>query len=238
MIVMQDRVLWSLHTDSHDGILSEYKIPDKVLPPAFVRVEIAPKDNDLRLPVADWQYKVDQDVMPTWFDAADVESRARAALPEWASARLVQEGERVVSVGHVYVADRARATLYGRAQATLYGRAQATLYDSAQATLYDSAQATLCDSAQATLYDSAQATLYGSAQATLYGSAQATLYGSAQATLYDSAQATLYDSAQATFYDSAQATIPESPYCVIIDRRNGIPVVLSYANARDKEAPQ
>ena len=225
-ILLRDRAYVPDH-DSHDQMLKELGIQDDYLGASekFVRFELSPRDDNLLTDVSTWTMKVDQDIIPAWFDAdrEKYDGIIVDAVREWAEKHIIKEGKHEKSEGIYYLFNdaeitlrgnaqatlrgNARATLLGNAQAELWDNAQATLRGNARATLLDNAQATLRDNAQATLWDNAQATLWGNAQATLRGNARATLRGNARATLWDNAQATLRDNAQATLRDNAQATL-------------------------------
>jgi len=83
-IVTKDQTFWSKKTDSHEEIISELNLVEIVASKTtLVRVEITPDGGDLTLPIDQWQYRVDQDILPDWYDAEEVEKRCRAVLPEW-----------------------------------------------------------------------------------------------------------------------------------------------------------
>ena len=149
-VITKDRVFWSLRTDSHSAIITEYELHEHGSHgPKIVKVEITPPDGDYTRPLTEWVYKVDQDILPDWHDNADTESRSRDALDEWAAKRLLLSGHHVVEAGnHVFI----------------YGSASAELYDSASATLFGSASAELFGSASAELYDHSTAHWYSSAE--------------------------------------------------------------------------
>ena len=165
--------------DSHDQMLRELGIQDDYIGASekFVRFELSPRDDNLSTDVSTWAMKVDQDIVPAWFDAdrEKYEGIITEAVSEWAEKHIIKEGKHEQSEGTYYLFNDAEITLMDNAQATLMGNAQATLRGNAQATLLDNAQAMLRDNAQATLRDNAQATLLDNAQATLRDNAQATL---------------------------------------------------------------
>ncbi len=67
--------------DSHESIIRQHKLHEgRGALPNILRVEISPKGGDLTLPVEEWVYRVDQDVLPKWADAEADERRARGAL--------------------------------------------------------------------------------------------------------------------------------------------------------------
>jgi len=148
VLILKDKVFCPDY-DSHDEMLRELGIKDtrKNAERLFVRAEITPDNLDLRLPVAAWKYKVDQDIIPEWYVAEVDEARARKAVEEWAKVHVLTEGHHDYGAGCYYLYDSASATLCGSASATLCGSASAKLYDSASATLYDSASAKLYGSA-------------------------------------------------------------------------------------------
>jgi hypothetical protein len=240
-VLTKDRVFWSMHTDSHTEIIDEYGLhEDGARGPNVVKVEISPDNEQLDSDPGTWVYKLDQDITPEWYDAEECERRARAALAEWVSARMIGWGDRELSRGNVFVYGNAwaalhdtsaatlfgnaRATLFGNATARMYGNALATLNGNARATLYDNATATLFNGARAKLFDNASAALWNSASATLFANATATLSGNSTATLRGDSTATLYEKSSVTLYDNATA-IRMSPRAVVIDRRgSGISV--------------
>lgn len=81
-VLTKDKVYWLPDIDSHEEIISRNNLHvDGVRGPNILRVEIIPgptikKFNQYK----DWQYRIDQDRMPEWFDAPKDEKRARTAL--------------------------------------------------------------------------------------------------------------------------------------------------------------
>ena len=94
-VVTKDKVFWSKMTDSHEEIIREFDLCPEVAGKAcVVRCEIVPDGRRYDSDPATWAYKTDQDAdtLPKWFDAADVEARARVALAEWVSTRVIKSG--------------------------------------------------------------------------------------------------------------------------------------------------
>ena len=60
------RVYWKLNLDSHDKIISEFKLNEKKDSLSFVRVEVSPKNSSYLKPDK-WVFKVDEDSIPDWF---------------------------------------------------------------------------------------------------------------------------------------------------------------------------
>ena len=164
-LVLRDRVYVPDH-DSHDLMLKELGIEDDYLGASekFVRFELSPKDGNLLDDVENWVLKIDQDIVPDWFDVEEKRIVIVNAVRVWAEVHIITSGEHGIEDGIYYLFGKAKATLRYNAQATLRENAKATLWDNAKATLSDNAKATLWDNAQATLWDNAQATLWDNAK--------------------------------------------------------------------------
>jgi len=89
VITKGPKVWWLLKSDSHNDIIQAYKLHvDGLRGPNAVSVEISPDNDDLSLPINTWKYKVDQDVVPKWYNAEDCEKECRAELKAWSKAKL------------------------------------------------------------------------------------------------------------------------------------------------------
>jgi hypothetical protein len=79
-ILTRTRVLYSETSDSHTDILKECGIRDLDLVPDFVKFELTPpNDGDWDDP-GNWNFVVDQDNLPSWFEPAQDAPRARTML--------------------------------------------------------------------------------------------------------------------------------------------------------------
>jgi len=108
------RVYWSRHTESHEGICEEHNIRAQAadgLPLRIVKLEVCPPYKDLTRPLEAWAYGVDGEA-PDWYAevAERLEAATRAALREWAAAKLFTTGSHDVGAGQVYVAGAAVVT--------------------------------------------------------------------------------------------------------------------------------
>ena len=120
-ILVNGKVLESKH-DSHEEIIKEHRLDDTTAEPKFVRFEIIPPDGkDYTAPLAEWQYRVDQDYLPDWYDADKAEAAARQWLAEYWYPTHVVDGVLTLHSG--------QAHLYGNSTAKLYGDSTADLYD-------------------------------------------------------------------------------------------------------------
>jgi hypothetical protein len=83
-IVLKDSVYMPFDHDHHTKMLEELGIKDDSSFPNFVRIEITPIDNDIfNHNLENWKLKVDQDIIPDWFDIKESEERAIYKLQEW-----------------------------------------------------------------------------------------------------------------------------------------------------------
>jgi len=89
-VLTKDRVFWSKNTDSHTEIIAEHGLHDSCCDfhANIVKVEIMPLNRDMRVPLDRWHYCSDQDRVPTWYNRGVYEPRVRAALRDWAAAKL------------------------------------------------------------------------------------------------------------------------------------------------------
>ena len=68
-IVTEGKLLYDLENHSHSHILEKYNIKDEDDSPEFVRVELVPKKNIASTNKEDYEFIVDQDFKPEWFNA-------------------------------------------------------------------------------------------------------------------------------------------------------------------------
>ena len=84
LVLTKDKVFFSKVSNSHEDIIEEYCLAaDGVRGPNVLRVEVVPPKDDYSLPIEEWDYRVDQIVLPEWVDAMRDEQRTRTALKEW-----------------------------------------------------------------------------------------------------------------------------------------------------------
>lgn len=70
-IILRNKVVLTPEgNESHSDLLESLGIADTHMNVAktFVRAELIPKDNDRMSDVKDWRYKVDQDIVPDWYE--------------------------------------------------------------------------------------------------------------------------------------------------------------------------
>jgi len=105
MVVTKQKVFWSKNSDSHEDIIEEFKLDEGKLreQPKLVRVEIVPPNEDYKLPFSKWNYRLDQDIKPKWYDEKKVEARVRKHLKEWRKCKVVMPNEekREIKTGNI-----------------------------------------------------------------------------------------------------------------------------------------
>ena len=102
-VLTKDAVFFSKTSNSHEEIIREYGLPGGsksevacFRKPAILRVEIVPTNGGYSTPTCQWQYIVDQDILPEWVDGTE-EARARACLEYWKAYHCcTQEGKELV----------------------------------------------------------------------------------------------------------------------------------------------
>ncbi|MEE1005939.1 MAG: hypothetical protein U0L66_01950, partial [Acutalibacteraceae bacterium] len=88
-IVLRDRIFLPEY-DSHTDMLDELGIEDNYLnaTKTFVRFEYSPLDNDVFTPVSEWHLRIDQDIIPDWFDEEKYLPRIVEAVEKWAETHI------------------------------------------------------------------------------------------------------------------------------------------------------
>ena len=183
MVLTQHKVFSSKRTDAHAEIIREFELTESVAGKiCLLKVEITPTGGDMSKPLADWQYRVDQEVdaLPEWFDAAECEKRTRQHLADvWAKERLVLSGQvrTIQELECVFACGSSQVTAYGSSQVTACDSSQVTAIDSSHVTAYGSSRVTACGSSQVTAYDSSQVSAYDSSHVTAcHGNATVSCY--------------------------------------------------------------
>jgi hypothetical protein len=98
-IITKERIFFSKISDRHSRILEEFGITGE-----HVAVEISPKDNDYRLPLKDWQFRIDSNFpLPEWWNGKWGEQITREELPKWAKYHLFKNKKNLKFSGEVSV---------------------------------------------------------------------------------------------------------------------------------------
>jgi hypothetical protein len=81
-VLTKDREFWSDTGDSHSEIISTNNLHEwGARGPNIVKAEISPTDKIKKWPsLKAWKFTIDQDKLPSWANAEEVEKRTRTAL--------------------------------------------------------------------------------------------------------------------------------------------------------------
>ena len=150
-LVLKDRVFCPDY-NSHQSMLEELGIEDNYLhaDKTFVRVEFTPPNNESLIePLDRWTLKVDQDVIPEWWDEKADRQRVEEAVETWRKGHVFTGGKHIVTTGTVYA--------YGDAEVQVYNDAMVKAHNSAKVEAYGSAKVEAFDSVTVEAYNSAMA---------------------------------------------------------------------------------
>ena len=209
-ILLKDRVVIARKdNDSHQDMLEELNISDTYENAArvFVRAELIPEKNEWWTDPDGWEFVIDQDIVPDWFeeDREGHISRFRAAVKEWWSGHVLA-GKKIdtLRTGYYMLKDCEVDKLCGDAMVLLKNSQVGKMHDSSQVgemrdrsqvgEMYGSSQVgKMYDSSQVgKMWDGSQVgKMYGSSQVgVMWGSSQVEkMWGSSQVgEMYDSSQ--------------------------------------------------
>ena len=128
---------WLKESNSHTEIIKRCCLremcPDGITA-NILKYEITPPAGNPRAPLADWEYRVDQDIFPDWFEPVECECRAREALARrateegWFATDIVGAGESTICgyAGTATAGDDGMATAGDDGMATAGNRGTAT----------------------------------------------------------------------------------------------------------------
>ena len=89
-VITRNRIFWSRESDSHENIIREFGLAHlDTDPPGFVRVELTPPGNDFRLPITEWIFRVDQDIVPGWWSPGWGEEQVRETATDWLACKVL-----------------------------------------------------------------------------------------------------------------------------------------------------
>ena len=227
-ILLKDRVVIARkNNDSHQDMLEELNISDTYENAArvFVRAELIPEKNEWWTDPDGWEFVIDQDIVPDWFDE-DREghiSRFRAAVKEWWSSHvLVGKKIDTLRTGYYMLKDCEVEKLCGDAMVLLKNSKVGEMQDSSKVGVMSGSSKVgeMCGSSQVgEMYDSSQVRvmwdsskvgkMWGSSKVgEMWGSSKVgKMYGSSKVgKMHDSSQVgEMYGSSQVrVMWDSSQ----------------------------------
>ena len=117
-IILKNRVFVPEY-DSHTKMLEELGIKDDYLNASktFVRVELSPADGDMFSDIDTWEFSVDQDIMPEWYDEDIYKPHVVEAVKEWAKdhIHIGVDGLKIATGINHYIKDCKDIRIYGSA---------------------------------------------------------------------------------------------------------------------------
>ena len=128
-IILKDRIFMPDY-DSHSKMLEELKITDDYFNASkvFVRAELSPENGDVFSDIDGWEFSVDQDITPEWFDEKDCTERMRNTVKEWAKTHIfIGQNDLKISHGeNIFIKDCEDVDIYDNATVE-YIRGKATV---------------------------------------------------------------------------------------------------------------
>ena len=117
-IILKDKIFMPDY-DSHSKMLEELKITDDYINASkvFVRAELVPENGDAFSDIDRWEFSVDQDITPEWFDEKDCAERMRKAVKEWANTHIfIGQNDLKISQGeNIFIKDCKNVDIYDNA---------------------------------------------------------------------------------------------------------------------------
>ena len=193
-LVLKDRVFCPDY-NSHQSMLEELGIEDNYLhaDKTFVRVEFTPPNNkSLIEPLDRWTLKVDQDVIPEWWDEKADRQRVEEAVETWRKGHVFTGGKHIVTTGTVYA----------------YGDAEVQVYNDAMVKAYGSAKVEAYGSAKVEAFDSVTVEAYSNVTVKAYSNAKVEAYRNAKVEAFDRAVVKAYNSAMAIYPEERKIIYP------------------------------
>lgn len=212
-LVLKDRVFCPDY-DSHQSMLEELGIEDDYLHASktFVRVEFTPPDNTKSLiePLDRWTLKVDQDIVPEWWDEKADRQRVEEAVEAWRREHVFTEGEHIVKAGAIYAFDNAIVSAYSNATVKAYDNAKVRAHDCATVKAYSNAKVEANDSATVKAFNSATVKAHGNAKVEAFGNATVKAHNIVTVIAYNNAKVEAYNNVKAKAYDNAKVSAYDS----------------------------
>ena len=117
-IILKDRIFMPDY-DSHSKMLEELGITDDYINASkvFVRAQLSPENGDVFSDIDGWEFSVDQDITPEWFDEKDCAERMRNTVKEWAKTHIfVGQNDLKISHGeNIFIKDCKNVDIYDNA---------------------------------------------------------------------------------------------------------------------------
>ena len=206
-LVLKDRVFCPDY-NSHQQMLEELGIEDDYLHASktFVRVELTPPDvvQSLMEPLDRWTLKVDQDIVPEWWDKKADRQRVEEAVEIWRKGHVFTEGKHSVKAGKVYAYGNAIVTAYNDATVAAYDSTIVKAYGNAKVYAFGKTTVETVSNVPVEAYDDATVKAYGNTKVEAYNRAIVKAYSNAEVKANDNAKVEAYNSVAVKAYGNAK----------------------------------
>lgn len=206
-LVLKDRVFCPDY-NSHQSMLEELGIEDDYLHASktFVRVEFTPPDNTKSLiePLDRWTLKVDQDIVPEWWDEKADRQRVEKAVEIWRKGHVFTEGKHNVKTEKVYAYGDAEIQVYNDATVTAFDRAVVKAYSNAKVYAFGKTTVETVSNVPVEAYGDATVKAYGIAKVQASDRAVVKAYSNATVEACDSATVEAYNNVTVKAYGNAK----------------------------------
>lgn len=206
-LVLKDRVFCPDY-NSHQSMLEELGIKDDYLHASktFVRVEFTPPDNTKSLiePLDRWKLKVDQDIVPEWWDEKTDRQRVEEAVEIWRKGHVFTWGKHIVTTGTVYAYGDAEVHVYNDATVAAYDSTIVKAYGNAKVYAFGKTTVETVSNVPVEAYDDATVKAYGIAKVEASDSTIVKAYGNTAVKANDNAKVEAYNSVVVKAYGNAK----------------------------------
>lgn len=229
-LVLKDRVFCPDY-NSHQQMLEELGIEDDYLHASktFVRVEFTPPDNTKSLiePLDRWTLKVDQDIVPEWWDEKADRQRVEEAVEIWRKGHVFTGGKHIVKTGTVYA--------YSDAEVHVYNDATVAAYDSTIVKAYGNAKVYAFGKTTVETVSNVPVEAYGDATVKAYGNAKVEAFDRTVVKAYSNVKVEAHDSTTVEAYNSvtvkAHGNAKVEAFDIAIVKANSSATVKAYNRA-------
>ena len=163
-IIMKGRVFVPEY-DSHSQMLEELWVEDNYLNASkmFVRVELSPEDGDPFTPIDEWKMRVDQDIVPDWWNEEEYKPLLVERVKVWAQDHIYIgiEGIKITGKNNLYLKN-CKNICVNSSTVKAYGSSTVKACDYSTVEAYGSSTVEACDYSTVEAYGSSTVEAYGS----------------------------------------------------------------------------
>lgn len=206
-LVLKDRVFCPDY-NSHQQMLEELGIEDDYLHASktFVRVELTPPDvvQSLIEPLDRWTLRVDQDIVPEWWDEKADRQRVEEAVEIWRKGHVFTEGKHIVKTGMVYAYSDAEVHVYNDATVAAYDRTIVKAYGNAKVYAFGKTTVETVSNVPVEACGDATVKAYGNAKVEAFDRTVVKAYSNVKVEAHDSTTVEAYNSVTVKAHDNAK----------------------------------